>query len=141
MTSIGISEFTRNISKVLHLPLKEKSDLLPSVLFDKIKDTTQGLTWTSIPRWSLFEHGNEEWGMGEFLALVQYKEGDELQILTDCLYQDDEAVLYKNIDRSTFEDAYGDKYGEEFFQPLDYVVIKNNEQVILLHHEGLLAFA
>ncbi len=142
ITSMHISKFIDNLSKIVQMSIIEKSDLLPTKIFNKIVENNKEVSWISIPKWDLFEYGDEEWGIEEFLKFIKYKSGDELQILTDQLYKRDEVIIFKSgEDSSTFEDVYGDFYGEDFFQPLDYIIIKNSAQVILIHHEGLIAFA
>jgi hypothetical protein len=139
MTVIELSDFEKNISTLLGIDIT-KRDLIPNTLVGWLQMKNTDIVWHSIQDWEFFESGSLDWAFDEFLNIIQYKEGDALQIMTDATYRLNEAIIFNNTDRDAFENTYADRYDQEFFQPLDYILIRNGNQIMILHHEGQILF-
>lgn len=139
---ITFEETKSIIQNILNHSSSSDFDLTPNGIFKLAQESNCFLQRKSIPNWSDFEVGISDFSVQQFIALtpINLETTDSVFIISDTCFK--EQMSYKIQGKKLIEFAestYPNLHQMDFVQPLDFIFIQPNENLIsIIHHEGVI---
>ena len=138
--SVTLSEFALILGEGL-FEAKFSAPIIPDNIISFSNELGLNVHIEKIEDWENFEYGTLDFDHAMFYKLgfggISPMDEGKVYILSDEGYSRDEVFVLNANDFFEFALYSEERYGQEFFQPFDYIIYFENARLLrIIHHEG-----